>query len=386
MWRSLASNMLTFLVVILFLLAGLILWGNSQFTAEGPLDEAICLRVERGSNMAEVSQYLEAAGALSSAAIFRIGADYTDRADQLKAGSFLVPAGTSMDGIIDLVTRGGASTCGTEIIYRIGVTRTLAQVRELDPATNAFVLKANFILTQDEVPEAYTSVRADPDTRYRIAMAEGVTSWQVVEGLKAMGMLEGAVAEIPAEGMLAPDAYDIVPGMQRTDILAKMQERQALLIAAAWEGRQDGLPLESPEELLILASIIEKETSVARERGQVSSVFINRLNKGMRLQTDPTVIYGITQGRGVLGRGLRRSELRAATPWNTYVISGLPITPIANPGVASLEAAAHPDSTDYIFFVADGTGGHAFAVTLQEHNRNVAVWRRIEAERAESNN
>ncbi|MEM1352840.1 MAG: endolytic transglycosylase MltG, partial [Pseudomonadota bacterium] len=124
------------------------------------------------------------------------------------------------------------------------------------------------------------------------------------------------------------------------------------------------------------------ETGVAEERGQVASVFVNRLNRGMRLQTDPTVIYGVTEGRGVLGRGLRQSELRAATPWNTYVIEGLPPTPIANPGLASLEAAAQPLETPYVFFVADGTGGHAFAETLAEHNRNVAAWRRIEAERA----
>ena len=140
--------------------------------------------------------------------------------------------------------------------------------------------------------------------------------------------------------------------------------------------------LNSPEELLVLASIIEKETGIAEERGQVASVFVNRLNRGMPLQTDPTVIYGITQGQGVLGRGLRRSELRKETPWNTYVINGLPPTPIANPGRASLMAAAQPDQSDFIYFVADGTGGHAFAKTLAEHNANVAKWRQIEAERA----
>ena len=134
--------------------------------------------------------------------------------------------------------------------------------------------------------------------------------------------------------------------------------------------------------MLTLASIIEKETGVAEERRQVASVFTNRLNQGMKLQTDPTVIYGVTRGEGVLGRGLRRSELRRETPWNTYVIDGLPPTPIANPGLASLRAAVDPDETPYIFFVADGTGGHAFAVTLAEHNANVARWRQIEAERA----
>jgi UPF0755 protein len=144
----------------------------------------------------------------------------------------------------------------------------------------------------------------------------------------------------------------------------------------------DGLPIETPEEALVLASIIEKETSVPEERRRVAAVFVNRLRQGMRLQTDPTVIYGVTNGQGVLGRGLRQSELQRETPWNTYVISGLPPTPIANPGLDSLLAALDPEDSDYIFFVADGTGGHAFARTLDEHNRNVAVWRRIERERA----
>ena len=161
-----------------------------------------------------------------------------------------------------------------------------------------------------------------------------------------------------------------------------MEAVQVLRVGAAWEARDPDIPVESPEELLILASIIEKETGVPDERGQVASVFVNRLERGMRLQTDPTVIYGITQGEGVLGRGLRQSELRRSTPWNTYVIIGLPPTPIANPGMASLEAAASPEATDYLFFVADGTGGHAFATTLDEHNSNVAKWRQIEAERA----
>ena len=133
---------------------------------------------------------------------------------------------------------------------------------------------------------------------------------------------------------------------------------------------------------MVLASIVEKETGVAAERRQVASVFTNRLNQGMRLQTDPTVIYGITEGQGILGRGLRQSELRRETPWNTYVIAGLPPTPIANPGRAAIEAALNPDTTEYIFFVADGTGGHAFATNLNDHNRNVAVWRAIEAERS----
>lgn len=382
MWRHIASNAVTFLVVAMFLLGGAIMWGKSQYTAQGPFDQAICVRVDRGSNMDALSRDLEAQGAVSSGAIFRIGADYASKSGQLKAGSFLVGPGASMEEIVDAVTRGGASTCGTEIVYRVGVARMNVLVRELDPATSRFVERASFDPATDAVPVIYTETKADADTRFRIALAEGVTSWQVVESLKAMDVLSGEIAEIPPEGMLAPDSYEVTTGMMRADVLAQMQAAQEVRLAAAWQGRVEGLPLESPEELLILASIIEKETGVAYERRQVSSVFINRLNRGMRLQTDPTVIYGVTKGKGILGRGLRKSELRGDTPWNTYVIDGLPPTPIANPGLASLEAAADPDSTPYVFFVADGTGGHAFAETLDEHNRNVARWRVIEAERA----
>ena len=382
MWRALASNMLTVLIVALFLLGGVIMWGQSQYTSEGPLEQAICLRVKSGSNMTRVSRTLEDQGAVTSGALFRVGVKYSDKASLLKAGSYLVQPGASMEEIVDQITRGGASTCGTEIVYRVGVTRVLAEVRELDPASNRFVERAEFNPAEDEAPAEYLEKKAEADTRFRIALAEGVTSWQVTEALKSMDILEGDPGERPPEGMLAPDSYEVTPGDERAAILSEMQERQLLRINAAWEGRSADAAVETPEEMLILASIIEKETGVAEERGQVASVFTNRLKRGMRLQTDPTVIYGVTQGEGVLGRGLRQSELRRVTPWNTYVIEGLPPTPIANPGFASLEAAVNPDETDYLFFVADGTGGHAFAETLAEHNRNVVKWRQIEAERS----
>ncbi|MEO0503589.1 MAG: endolytic transglycosylase MltG [Pseudomonadota bacterium] len=381
MWRGVASNAITFLIVALFVLGGMILWGRGQYEATGPLDQAICLQVDRGSNFRRVSRDLEADGAVTYGWIFRAGADYAGKTSELKAGSFLVEPGASMEEIVDIVTRGGASTCGTEVVYRIGVNRLSAQVRELDPGTNRFVEKAQFEPGNEDAPEAYTQVKTAQDTRFRVALAEGVTSWQIVDGLRKIDILEGEVPEVPPEGALAPDSYEVTRGQDRNAILGQMREQQELLVSAAWEARDPDVPLESPEELLILASIIEKETAVAEERGRVSSVFVNRLNQGMRLQTDPTVIYGVTRGQGVLGRGLRRSELRAATPWNTYVIQGLPPTPIANPGRASLMAAGQPDATEYIFFVADGTGGHAFAETLDEHNRNVARWREIEAER-----
>ncbi|MDG1068038.1 MAG: endolytic transglycosylase MltG [Sulfitobacter sp.] len=379
MWRHVAANAITFMVVALFLVGGVIIWGKGQYDAPGPLTQAACVQVESGSNMRRVSKNLAEQGAVSSASIFRIGADYEDKTGQLKAGSFLIEPEATMKEIVDVITRGGASTCGTEIVYRIGVNRVSVQVRELDPVTNRFAELAQFDQGAEEIPAEYTQTRDKADVRFRIAIAEGVTSWQIVNAISGMDIMEGDAGEVPAEGTLAPDSYEVRKGDDRAALLARMSAAQETLLAAAWESRAENLPIKTPEELLILASIIEKETGVSDERRQVASVFVNRINQGMRLQTDPTVIYGITKGVGVLGRGLRRSELRGETPWNTYVIPGLPPTPIANPGRASLMAAAQPDETPYIFFVADGTGGHAFAVTLDEHNRNVAEWRKIEA-------
>ncbi|WP_342071285.1 endolytic transglycosylase MltG [Yoonia algicola] len=383
MWRHIASNALTFLIVGLFLLAGLVAWGNRQYTAPGPLAAAICLQVPAGAaNTDALTDTLLEEGAISSAFIYETGARYSEKAGDIKFGRFRVPAAASMEEIVDIVTRGGRNTCGAEVIYRVGINQTLVDVRELDPATNEFVEVADFIVGETEPPASYEATKADGNATFRLVIAEGATSWQITNALGQIDSLVADVSDAPAEGSLAPRDYEFTPGDTVSSILNRMQETQAAILAEAWENRVDGLPLASPEEALILASIIEKETSVPDERRQVSSVFVNRLNTGMRLQTDPTVIYGITRGEGVLGRGLRQSELRGETPWNTYVIAGLPPTPIANPGQAAIEAALDPDTTEYIFFVADGTGGHAFATNLDDHNRNVARWREIEAERA----
>ncbi len=382
MWRHVASNFLTIFIVALAGAGALVAWGKSQYASDGPLQEAICLKVETGSTMGRVSRDLADQGAVAYPQIMRIGADYSDKSQELKAGSFLVPERASMVQIVDIVTRGGASTCGVAVVLNIGVTEIEMRVRELDPATNRFVNKAAFDPAGDALPEEYTAVRDKPDVRFSVAMAEGVTSWQVVEGLKAAEFLTGEVAEVPAEGTLAPDSYEISPGADRAELIARMIAAQEERLGEAWRNREENLPVETPEEALILASLIEKETGVPEERGEVAAVFVNRLRQGMRLQTDPTVIYGITNGQGILGRGLRRSELDRDTPYNTYRIDGLPPTPIANPGQASIEAAVNPVTSDYLFFVADGSGGHAFATTLAEHNDNVARWRKIEAERA----
>jgi UPF0755 protein len=382
MWRHIASNALTLFIVLLFLGAGVVTWGVNTYSSPGPLTQAICLKVEGGSNMRAVSARLEDQGAIASGTIFRLGADYSGKAADLKAGSFLIPAATPMDGIVDIVTRGGASTCGTQIIYTVGIGDTTARIRELDPMTSRFVELARFDPLTETPPPEYGEVRERPDTQFSVQVVEGTTVWQVVTALNALDILEGEVTEMPPEGTLAPDSYGVLPGTDVAAVLARMTSAQAAILAEAWAERADGVPLNTPEEALIMASIIEKETSVPEERGRVASVFENRLLQGIRLQTDPTVIYGVTQGQGVLDRGLRQSELARETPWNTYQIDGLPATPISNPGRASIIAALNPDQTEYIFFVADGTGGHAFATNLDDHNRNVARWREIEAQQA----
>ncbi len=382
MWRHIASNGLTLLIIGLVMVAAVIGWGVNSYRSAGPLEAGICLRVAPGSTMRGVSADLAAQNAVSSEQLFRIGADYTDKAADLKAGSFLIPERASMEQIVDIITRGGRSTCGTEIVYRVGVTTRTIEVRELDPVTGQFDVGAEFAPGEGSTPEIYDTVRERDDTRYRVAVAEGVTSWQVADALRAADFLNGEVEEIPVEGLLAPDSYEVSSGASRTDLLAEMQARQEARLKEAWENRADDLPYSSPEAALIMASIVEKETGVPDERGIVASVFVNRLEQGMRLQTDPTVIYGITGGEGVLGRGLRRSELDAQTPYNTYAIDGLPPTPIANPGLDAIRAAVDPPESDYLYFVADGSGGHAFAETLSAHNENVAKWRALEAERA----
>lgn len=383
MWRSIASNALTLFIVLLVMAAGLLAWGRESYSGPGPLTEAICFRVERGASLSSVSRALQDQGAVSDARIFRIGADYSDKAQLLKFGSYLLPPGASMAEVLATLTEGGQSTCGREVNFRIGVNSADVVLRELDAATNRYVEVVKFDPAVEAAPQAYVDVIEESDLRFRVTLAEGVTSWQVVEALKRADFLTGEVAEVPPEGSLAPDSYEVDKGSDRNALLARMTEAQTQILAALWASRADGLPYETPEEALIMASIVEKETGVADERPQVASVFVNRLERGMRLQTDPTVIYGITLGQGVLGRGIRQSELRRETPYNTYVIDGMPPTPIANPGRLSIEAALNPDTTDYIFFVADGTGGHAFAVTLEEHNANVARWREIERSRGQ---
>jgi UPF0755 protein len=379
MWKGIASNALTLIILLMVALAVAIGWGRAQFTAPGPLAAPICLQVERGASLSAVSRSLEERGAITDARIFRLGAEYSDLAEALKFGSYMVPAGASMGEVLTAITSSGRSTCGRDLNFRIGVTRSDAVLSELDLTTNDYIEVVRFDPGSETLPPEYLEVADDPALVFRVTVAEGVTSWQVVDALQKADFLQGSVATVPPEGTLAPGGYEVARGSERGALITEMTERQTATLAMAWEGRAADLPYDTPAEALIMASIIEKETAIPEERGLVASVFVNRLDRGMRLQTDPTVIYGITKGQGVLGRGLRQSELRRETPWNTYVIDGLPPTPIANPGEASILAALNPVQSDYVFFVADGTGGHAFAETLEEHNENVARWRAIEA-------
>ncbi len=212
----------------------------------------------------------------------------------------------------------------------------------------------------------------------RFTLVEGTTAWAFRQQLESVEGLTGALPETLLEGALLPDTYFYQWGDSYAKVLSVMETAMQRAVADLWAQRAVDCPLQSPHELIILASIVEKETAVASERPVVASVFLNRLRRGMRLQSDPTVIYGVTQGTGVQESRLRRSDLDADAPYNTYFIAGLPPTPIAYPSRASLEAVVRPAQTPYLYFVADGSGGHAFARTLEEHNRNVARLRRLQ--------
>ena len=377
MFRALASNMLTVLILSFFLFGALGIWGKSQYVADGPLKNAICFEVKSGSNMRKVAKNLISEEAIASEFIFRISMESTGMSRQIKAGSFLVPKNASIAEISKRITESGVSNCGNEIIYRIGVASFKVEVRDTDPVTGKMAKVSEFVF-DDNTDEKLNELISEQSTRFRITLAEGVSSWNVYNALSDIKFLKGELENIPDEGSIAPASYEFTAGITRQALVKKMQKRQAIILEGAWSTRQPNLPITTKDEALILASIIEKETSVEIERSKISSVFVNRLLRDMALQTDASVIYGITKGKKGLGRGLRRSELKKDTPWNTYLNKGLPPSPIGNPGEASIYAALNPDRTNYLYFVADGSGGHAFAENLRDHNINVAQWRKIE--------
>ena len=310
----------------LFLL-GAAHWAHLQFTGPGPLAAARTLVVHKGTGVEGIAATLFDGGVIGDRFLFRAGARLTGRGRVMRAGEYRFPARVSMDGAIALLARG-------ETVKR------------------------------------------------KLTVAEG---WTVSEVLALIRADEGLTGDLPAgveEGSLLPETYFFSLGDSRAALIGRMRESMKTTLGALWDGRAPGLALASPAEALVLSSIIERETALPSERARISAVFHNRLRRGMRLQSDPTVAYALTLGKAPLGRPLGKRDLRIDSPYNTYRVHGLPPTPIASPGRASIEAALHPAETDELYFVADGTGGHAFAHSFSEHLKNVARWRRIERERS----
>jgi UPF0755 protein len=290
-----------------------------------------------------------------------------------RSGAFTevqLPRGAGVTGVAANLKAAGVIR--SEMVFQV-LARVTGAGRSLKAGEYAIPSRASAISILADFEAGRTIVR-------KVTLPEGLTSAMVVRELQAVPWLTGDV-QVPEEGTLLPETYRAERGDSRQSVLDRMRTEQQSLLDRLWASRVPGLPLATPQEAVILASIVEKETGVRDERRRVAGVFINRLRMGMRLQSDPTVIYAVSRGEP-LGRGIRASELASRSPWNTYAYSGLPPTPIANPGRASLEAALNPMETREVYFVADGTGGHAFAETLEAHNANVARWRQIERQRA----
>ena len=300
---------------------------EQQVREPGPLGEDKVVVIPRNTGTSEIAELLRREGVVSRPFLFEVYAYLSRQRGQLRAGEFAFKARSSIDDAIDTLIHGKA------------------------------------ILHSFTAPE-------------------GLTSEQIVARMRENEILTGDITDVPREGTLMPDTYRFERGMTRQQLLNLMQDKQRQALSQVWAKRSADLPIRTPQELVILASIVEKETGRADERARVAGVFVNRLTKRMKLQSDPTIVYGIVGGKGTLGRGILRSEIEKPTPYNTYVVEGLPPGPIANPGRASLEAAANPAKTKDVYFVADGTGGHAFAETLDQHQKNVVRWRQIERSRA----
>jgi len=324
---ELINALLTMIVLGVLVAGGIFFVATQRYYATGPMSEDRVFLVEQGIGLAAVANRLETANLIADRWIFQFGAMLQRKQSSIRAGEYQIAAKASMADIVLEITEGRAIT-------------------------------------------------------YSVTIPEGLTSWEAVQRINAAANLTGEITEIPDEGSLLPNTYSFERGSDRQLVIDRMSEAFQIEVAQIWETRSPDLPLNSIEEMVILASIVEKETGIGAERAGVAGVFINRINIGMRLQSDPTIIYGITNGQGSLGRGLRRSEIDEKTPYNTYQIDGLPPTPIANPGVAAMRAVVNPDDTEALFFVADGTGGHVFANTYAEHQVNVARWRVIEREMA----
>ena len=298
--------------------------GHRRFTGPGPLAEPATVVIPKGAGLGAIARRLVEAGIVRDVYSFQIGVRM--RGVTLRAGEYGFSARISAEDAMRQMAEG----------------RTIV---------------------------------------HRLTIAEGLTVKQVADLVAKADFLAGEVGKLPPEGWLLPETWHLSRGDDRGELMDRMEKAMRQELEQAWEKRDRGLPLKNPIEALVLASVVERETGLAAERPKVAAVFLNRIRLGMRLQSDPTVIYGLSDGAGFLDRPLTRADLEKSHRWNTYAIDGLPATPIANPGKASIEAVLHPAATDALYFVADGSGGHVFAKSLDEHNRNVAGWRRVERER-----
>nr|WP_090672617.1 endolytic transglycosylase MltG [Aureimonas jatrophae] len=328
-----AMNFLFTIALFLAIGAGALLWwGKGQFEGRGPLAAEATYLVPRGGGLDGIANGLERAGIISNASIFEYGVRLEGAGGQLKAGEYAFAPGASMRDVMETLRDGDA------------------------------------ILHAVTVPEGWTVA-------------------QIYARLAAEEALAGDLPPMVPEGTLLPETYRFTRGQSRAEIVQQMSAAQSKLVQDIWADRAPNLPISDVGQFVTLASIVEKETGIASERPHVASVFVNRLRKNMRLQSDPTIIYGIWGGAGKPpNEPIRQSHIQGETPYNTYVIRGLPPGPIANPGRAALEAVAHPLDTDDLYFVADGTGGHAFASTLDQHNVNVRRYRAIERQTANDQN
>jgi UPF0755 protein len=280
-----------------------------------------------------------------------------------------IPARAGMSDIADILQREGVIDNNRWAF--IGSVFALKARADLKPGEYAFQKNAS-------LRDVIGTIVEGKVVQHAVTIPEGLTSEQIVARLMENDIFTGNIREIPAEGTLLPETYKFPRGTTREQVVARMQQTQKRVLAEIWERRNPDIPVKSPDQLVTLASIVEKETGKPDERSRVAAVFVNRLRQKIKLQSDPTIIYGLVGGKGTLGRPIKRSEILQPSTYNTYVIEGLPRGPIANPGRASLEAAANPARTRDLFFVADGTGGHAFTETYDQHQKNVARLRTME--------
>ena len=376
-FRAIPSEIITLLLVIAVAGAGILIYSKSKFNSAGPLENAVYFSIEKGDHMGGIVNSLHQEGIISSKLVFQIGTYLEKKQNQLNFGLFEIPAKASMAEVLAIITKATPGLYKYSIKLIISGKGNLIRVKERAPLKGTFI-DIHSSKYEGVLPRDIQAILDDNEPfLLSITIVEGLTSWEIVNSLRDAPFFEGIIDFIPDEGSLAPNTYLIDYPADRQELVALMESSQARILEEEWNNRPKESLLRSPREALILASIIEKETGLVEEKTVISSVFSNRLEKKMRLQTDPTLIYGLTEGKGTLGRGLRQSELEKDTPYNTYLHPDLPPTPISNPSRLSIHAALNPEETNFLYFVANGKGGHAFAENYAEHRKNVRAWREL---------